>query len=81
MAQHAAPQAVGRKDVAIVAIQLELVIPKDYRDQYPYPANYDAGNVARELMGRWEKGELPTNELLEMADNVQWQVTKPSRLR
>lgn len=82
MGQHSAPQPLpARRDAATIVLQLQLVIPKEVRYQYPHPIREDAGNVAREMLKRWEAGELPTQELLEMADSVTAQVTKVAGLK
>lgn len=81
MAKHSAPVTVGRKDAAVINIQLHITIPAEYRKTYPYPERTDAVNIARALGERCQRGELHIQELLEMADDITWQYTKPAGLR
>ena len=74
MAAHAAP--VSRQDTAVAVIQLRITVPRTDRERYGYPTGYDAGNIVREQLQRWEAGALPIEDLLAMADGITWQVTK-----
>ena len=68
--------AVPRADQAVAVIQLRITVPKDIRAEHPYPTSYDAGNVVRALMQKWERGELSLQELFDLADDTSWQITK-----